>query len=41
MFSKNIIRMIDEQLECPTCGSAIVDGKCSDVGDNNCQYIED
>lgn len=24
--------------DCPTCGSTIVDGKCSDVGDNNCGY---
>jgi hypothetical protein len=27
--------------ECPFCGSLIVDGKCEDVGGNNCQYTEE
>lgn len=27
--------------DCPICGSTIVDGRCSDVGDNLCQYTVD
>ena len=25
---------------CPDCGSFVINGKCSDVGDNNCRYTE-
>lgn len=30
-----------KELECPICGSPIVDGRCEDVGGNNCGYTND
>ena len=30
----------DTKQDCPNCGSTIVDGKCSDVGDNYCGYTD-
>ncbi len=36
---KNVKSMMPCEKECPVCGSLLEDnGKCSDVGSNNCQY---
>ena len=31
-------RKVKTEEACPRCASTIVDGRCSDVGSNNCQY---
>lgn len=35
--------MIDMCLEkiCPICDVPLVDGKCQDIGDNNCDFTQD
>ncbi len=41
---RDLVEKINELIEitqCPICGSTIVDGRCSDVGGNNCGYTID
>lgn len=48
VLRKKIFKLIDKDTklygidrECPICASPVIDGICTDVGDNNCRYTED